>query len=338
MTEFLSEYGLFLAKVITVVVALAALIAVAAAAGRKGGDPASLKVVNLNDRYRKLATQVRKAVLPKDAFKGWRKEQKTAAKARSSQTRPRTFVIDFHGDLRASAVASLRKEVSAVISAAAEGDEVIVRLENFGGLVHDHGLAASQLLRLRDRGIPLIVAVDKAAASGGYMMACVADRVVAAPFAVIGSIGVLAQIPNVHRYLDERGVTVEQVKAGRYKRTVTMFGENTDADRAKLRDELEDVHHLFKELIARWRPNLDIDAVATGEHWYGQRALDLNLVDELLTSDDLLLARAEDRDLYLVSWQGRKKLADRISLLADSGSRGVADALWARLVERRHAG
>ncbi len=338
MTEFLSEYGLFLAKVITVVVALGVLIAMAAAAGRKGSDSAGLKVVDLNERYRKLVAQVRKAVLPKDAFKAWRKEQKAAAKARTAQPLPRTFVIDFHGDLRASAVASLRKEVTAVISTASEGDEVVVRLENFGGLVHDHGLAASQLLRLRDRGIPLTVAVDKAAASGGYMMACVADRVVAAPFAVIGSIGVLAQIPNVHRYLDEHGVTVEQVKAGRYKRTVTMFGENTDADRAKLQGELEEVHELFKALIARWRPDLDIDAVATGEHWYGQRALDLKLVDELATSDELLLTRADERDLYLVSWQGRKKLAERLSSLADSSSRGVADALWARLVERRHAG
>ena len=338
MTEFLGEYGLFLAKVVTVVVALGLLIAIAAASQRKGSDGPGLKVDNLNDRFRRTAGQLRKGILPKDAFKSWRKAQKTEAKTRAAEERPRTFVIDFRGDLRASAVAGLREEVTAVISAAREDDEVVVRLENFGGLVHEHGLAASQLLRLRNRGIPLTVAVDKAAASGGYMMACVANRIVAAPFAVIGSIGVLAQIPNLHRYLDERGVSVEQIKAGRYKRTVTMFGENTDADRAKLRDELEDVHGLFKGLISAWRPGLDIEAVATGEHWYGERALELGLVDELGTSDDLLLARSETRELYQVNWQGRKKLAERLTMLADSGSRGVADALWARLAERRHSG
>ena len=338
MTEFLGEYGLFLAKVVTVVAALGVLVALVAASRRKGSDGPGLKVDNLNDRYRRMAGKVRKAILPKEAFKTWRKEEKAAAKARAAEDRPRTFVIDFRGDLRASAVAGLREEVTAVLSTAREGDEVLVRLENFGGLVHEHGLGASQLLRLREQGIPLTVAVDKAAASGGYMMACVANRIVAAPFAVIGSIGVLAQIPNVHRYLDERGVNVEQIKAGRYKRTVTMFGENTEADRAKLREELEDVHGLFKGLIAHWRPGLDLDAVATGEHWYGERALELGLVDELGTSDDLLLARSEARNLFQVSWQGRKTLAERLTTLADSGSRGFADALWARLSERRHSG
>lgn len=338
MTEFLGEYGLFLAKVVTVVVALGLLIALAAASQRKGSDGPGLKVDNLNDRYRRMAGQLRKATLPKDAFKTWRKAQKAEAKTRAAAERPRTFVIDFRGDLRASAAAALREEVTAVISAAGKDDEVVVRLENFGGLVHEHGLAASQLLRLRDRGIPLTVVVDKAAASGGYMMACVANRIVAAPFAVIGSIGVLAQIPNLHRYLDERGVSVEQIKAGRYKRTVTMFGENTEADRVKLREELEDVHGLFKGLISAWRPGLDIEAVATGEHWYGERALELGLVDELGTSDDLLLARSDARDLYQVNWQGKKKLAERLTMLADSGSRGFADALWARLAERRHSG
>jgi serine protease SohB len=340
VTEFLAEYGLFLAKVVTVVAALGVLIALMAAAQRKGGDGPGLKVDNLNDRYRRIAARVRKAVLSKEEFKTWRKAQKAAAKseARAASDRPRTFVIDFRGDLRASAVTGLREEVTAVLSTAREGDEVLVRLENFGGLVHEHGLGASQLLRLRERDIPLTVAVDKAAASGGYMMACVANRIVAAPFAVIGSIGVLAQIPNVHRYLDERGVSVEQIKAGRYKRTVTMFGENTEADRTKLREELEDVHGLFKGLIAHWRPGLDIEAVATGEHWYGQQARELGLVDELGTSDDLLLARSETRNLFQVSWQGKKTLAERLTTLADSSSRGAADALWARLAERRHSG
>ena len=221
------------------------------------------------------------------------RERKAAAKARKREAkarrkedrsgRPRVFVLDFKGDIRASAVASLREEVTAVLSFARPEDEVLVRLENAGGLVHEHGLAASQLMRVRQRGIALTVSVDKVAASGGYMMACVADRILAAPFAILGSIGVLAQIPNFHRLLDSHGIDFEQFKGGEYKRTVTMFGENTDADREKLRQDIEDIHAIFKTFVTEQRPGLDIDRVATGEHWLGRRAKDLGLCDTLVT-------------------------------------------------------
>lgn len=249
--------------------------------------------------------------------------------------RPRSFVIDFKGDLKASAVPSLREEVSAVLDVAGEHDEVIVRLENYGGVVHEHGLAASQLARIRDRGIHLIVCVDKVAASGGYLMACVANAIHAAPFAILGSIGVLAQIPNFNRALDKHGVEFEQVTAGKHKRTVTMFGKNTDEDRAKLKEELEDVHSLFKDAVAKYRPDLDLDKVATGEHWYGTRALEFGLADELQTSDELLSQRAVDRDLYSLAYKIKQPLQKRLMANIDSALEKADASGWRRAIESR---
>ena len=210
-----------------------------------------------------------------------------------------------------------------------------MRLENHGGIVHEHGLAASQLARIRDRGIPLVVCVDKVAASGGYLMACVASTVYAAPFAILGSIGVLAQIPNFHRMLDSHGVDFEQVTAGKYKRTVTMFGENTDEDRAKLKEELEDVHTLFKDAVAKYRPELDLERVATGEHWYGTRALELGLADTLRTSDELLGERAQDRDVYLVSYKIKQPLQKRLMANVETAMERFDAGGWRRKFETR---
>lgn len=332
MSDFLVDYGLFLAKTATVVAAVVFIIGAAAAASRKERDAGGLTVKSLNQRYRELADVLRKEVLPKREFKALAKAAKSERKARqkgAADDRRRMYVLDFHGDIKATAVASLRHEISAILAVAGEGDEVLLRLENYGGLVHEHGLAASQLARLRERKIPLTVSVDKVAASGGYMMACVADRLVAAPFAVIGSIGVLAQIPNFYRLLDQHGVEVEQIKAGRFKRTVTMFGRNTEEDRAKLTEELEEVHVLFRELISSCRPGLDVERVATGEHWYGRRALELGLVDELGTSDDCLLAALQDKDLYAVRWKGRKTITEKVVAAVE----GSADAVVRGLVK-----
>jgi serine protease SohB len=248
------------------------------------------------------------------------KERKREEKARDRDDapRPRLFVLDFKGDIRASAAASLREEVSAVLTVATDRDEVLLRLENPGGTVHEHGFAASQLLRIKRRGLKLLVAVDKVAASGGYLMACVADRLMAAPFAIVGSIGVLAQLPNFHRLLEQKGVDFEQLTAGRYKRTLTLFGKNTDEGREKLQQEIEEVHELFKRQIQEHRPQVDLERIATGEHWYGVRALELNLVDEIRTSDDFLLEAAKSRDLYHVTFRRRRSMLERLLSGAES--------------------
>jgi serine protease SohB len=240
-------------------------------------------------------------------------KQKDKAAKKGKAPRPRTFVLDFDGDIRASAVESLREEISAVVQVAKPQDEVLLRLESPGGMVHTYGLAASQLRRLRTAGIRLTAAVDEVAASGGYMMACVADQIIAAPFAVIGSIGVVAQIPNFNRLLKEHNIDFELHTAGEYKRTLTLFGENTEAAREKFREELESTHKLFKGFVTDNRPQLDIDRVATGEHWYGSRALELKLIDAMQTSDDYLLAASKERDIFEVHFKRRKAFPERLA-------------------------
>ena len=341
MLDYLLQYALFLAETLTVVAAVAALVllvAALAARRRAGAGTERLEVRDLGARYREMKHVLESGLLRGKARKAAAKARKRDARARakgSRPDRPRVFVLDFKGDIRASAVSSLREEVTAVLAHARPEDEVLVRLESAGGLVHDHGLAASQLLRVRERGIPLTVSVDRIAASGGYMMACVADRILAAPFAILGSIGVLAQIPNFHRMLDSHGIDFEQFKGGEYKRTVTMFGENTDADRAKLAQDIEEIHGIFKRFVSEQRPGLDIDTVATGEHWLGRRARELGLCDELVTSDDYLLAANERADLVGVRYEARKRLAARLaeSLAAFVG--GAEAALWASEKDRR---
>ncbi len=314
MIEFFFDYGLFLAKLGTVAVAIVVVVGVIVALTKRGAHQEGLLVEHLNKRLEGLGDTVRLAVQGKDQFKQTFKERKKEAKelAKKGSQRKRVYVIDFKGDIRATATTSLREEVSAVLAVASEDDQVLVRLENSGGTVHEHGLAASQLLRIKEKNIPLIISVDKVAASGGYLMACVASRIIAAPFAIVGSIGVIAQLPNFNRFLEDKGVDFEQITAGRYKRTVTMFGKNTDEDRGKLKEEIEDVHELFKIQILGHRPQIDIERIATGEHWYGTRALELGLIDEIRTSDDFLSEAAAECDLYGVTFKRKKSLSERL--------------------------
>ena len=320
MLEYVFDYGLFLAKLGTVVVAIIVVGGFIVSEMRRGAEQRGLTVEHLNRRFEELGDTVSRAVLGKAQFKQTAKQRKAERKEldKKGSRRQRVFVIDFKGDIRATATTSLREEVSAILAVASEGDRVLVRLENAGGTVHEHGLAASQLLRIREKELPLIIAVDKVAASGGYLMACVASHIIAAPFAIIGSIGVIAQLPNFNRWLEDKGVDFEQVTAGRFKRTLTLFGKNTEEGREKLREEIEDVHDLFKTQIATHRPQLDVEQVATGEYWYGTRALELGLIDEIRTSDDFLAEAVAEADLYKVSYKRRLPLPERILAGAES--------------------
>ncbi len=337
--SFLQEYGLFLAEAVTVVAAIVTVLVATAvivdrfARGRRSGRH-GLQVRNLNRTYEDLAFALRRQTMPAKAAKvqarALRKQRKALDARRPgpdgavlsgpgpSGARARVFVLDFHGDIRATEVAALREEVTAVVGVARPGDEVVVRLENPGGLVSHQGLAAAQLLRVRSRGVRLVVAVDTVAASGGYMMACVADRILAAPFAVVGSIGVIAQIPNIYRLLDRSGIEFEQVTGGEFKRTVTPFTRTTEEKREKLTSQIADTHALFKEFVGRNRPQLDVEQVGTGEYWYGTRAVELGLVDELVTSDDYLLARSAEADVYAVSWSQGRGATRRLAALVRS--------------------
>ena len=316
MSAFLSAYGLFLAELLTLVVLVIAIVLLIAA-NRRGGHGSGLHIEHLNRHFEETADAVKRAMAGKRGKKEAKarsKERKREEKARAKEEspRPRLFVLDFKGDLRASAAASLREEITAVLAVAGDQDQVLLRLENPGGTVHEHGFAASQLMRIKRRGLRLLIAVDKVAASGGYLMACVADHIMAAPFAIIGSVGVVAQLPNFHRLLEEKGIDFELLTAGRYKRTLTLFGKNTDEGREKLREEIEDVHELFKAQIREHRPQVDVEQIATGEHWYGMRALELKLVDELRTSDDFLLDAAKERDLYAIAFKRKRSFPERL--------------------------
>lgn len=339
MIDYLMQYGLFLAQVATLVAGIGVVVAIIAAAARRERDDERLEIKDLNQRFSNMELTLKRGILPKKAFKAEAKAaKKRMAGKKKSEELGRIFVINFRGDIRASAVASLREEVSAILTLAKSGDEVLVRLENAGGLVHDHGLAASQLARIRQRGVTLTVAVDKIAASGGYLMACVANKILAAPFAVLGSIGVLAQVPNFNRLLTDKGVDFEQFKGGEFKRTVTLFGKISDADRAKFSEEIEDTHALFKEFVASQRPALDINRVATGEHWYGKRAKELNLCDDLKTSDDYLLERSAQTGIFEVKYITKKGLSRKLAAAVDSGISGALEGVSQRLIEDRYAG
>jgi serine protease SohB len=337
MIDLLMEYGLFLAKVATLVVAIAVLMVMGVSVSRRARSVDKLEVKDLNEKYRGMNRIMKGVVLPKKTFKKALKEDKARLKAlhktRAVEPCKRLFVVNFHGDIKATGVASLREEITAILSLAEPRDEVLVRLENAGGLVHEHGLAASQLQRIKRKGIPLTIAVDKVAASGGYMMACVGNRIIAAPFAVLGSIGVLAQIPNFHRLLDQHGVDFELIKAGEFKRTLTMFGVNTDEDRKRFKEHIEDTHTLFKDFVAKHRAQLDMARVASGEHWYGRRAQELNLIDEIMTSDDYLLEASQHADIYQVRYTAGKRLSEKLVSVVRHAL-GRAGAPWRGAQER----
>ena len=245
------------------------------------------------------------------------------------------FVLDFHGDIKATEVQQLREEISTLLTVAKPEDEVIVRLESSGGMVHAYGLAAAQLARIKEAGLNLTVCIDKVAASGGYMMACVAQKIIAAPFAIVGSIGVVAQMPNFNRLLKKHDVDIELHTAGQFKRTLTIFGENDDKAREKFKAELETVHQQFKQFVSEHRPRMDIDQIATGEHWLAAEAKKLGLVDELKTSDEYLSERARDAHLYHLHYAQRKSLQERVGLAASSSAERVVDSLWSRLTQQR---
>jgi serine protease SohB len=327
--EFIHEYGLFLAKSVTVVLAIIVVLMAIAGMMMRGKQRTAeghIELKHLNERLREMRESLQQVLLDKDGLKQLAKAEKAQAKAAAkadkksrregseSARKPTIFVLNFSGDIRAQAVHQLREEISAVLGVAGPQDQVVARLESSGGMVHAYGLGASQLQRVKDKGIRLTVCVDKVAASGGYMMACVADRILSAPFAVLGSIGVVAQLPNFHRLLKKHDIDYEMLTAGEYKRTLTVFGENTDKDRAKVKQDLEDIHDLFKTFVRENRPAVDINEVATGEVWYGRQALERRLVDELKTSDAFLMELCETAEVYEVSYVEKKPLQERLGL------------------------
>lgn len=303
--NFLTEYGLFLVKAITIVFSAlliaggVAFIATRTKIKEKTGKLTLEKINDKYDQYQRLIEQTTHTAAEKKSSKNIKKN--------------RLFLLSFQGDMKASHLNALREEITALIVSKKSGDEVLLCLESAGGMVNAYGLAAAQIQRLKDEKIKLTIAIDKVAASGGYMMACLADHLIAAPFSIIGSIGVIAQLPNFNRWLDKKEIDFEQIFAGQYKRTLTLFGKNTEAGRQKLQEEVDDMHLLFKNFVQHYRPQVDIEKTATGEHWLATRAIDLKLVDEIKTSDDYLLSVKDQFDIYEMKYMIKKSFMDRIS-------------------------
>jgi len=324
--EFLTEYGVFLAKTITVVVAVIIILSAAASAALKGKKPESKEMLieKLNTKFDDVKHVLEESMLDKDQLKEIKKSEKQALKAEKSKPddkkKARVFVLNFEGDIKASAVEGFREAVTAVLQIAQpERDEIVVKLESAGGMVHSYGLASAQLDRIKKKGIKLTACVDKVAASGGYMMACVADTIIASPFAIMGSIGVVAQLPNFSKVLKKNDIDFEILTAGKYKRTLTMFGENTDEGREKFKADLEDTHELFKAYVSERRPSVDIESVANGDIWFGTKALEVALVDDLKTSDEYIVDACQDADVFSIEFKDKKSLMDKLGVAVSSG-------------------
>ena len=341
-------YGVFILEVITLLLVVAAVVAMIIAMKQKKAHlHGELVITDLSKEFEENSKILSNVHLSEDELKEAEKAEKKAEKAKAkslkaqrkkgedteSERKPSLYVLHFKGDISASETAALREEISAIVQVAKPNDEVLLCLESPGGVVHGYGLAASQLMRLKQHNIKLTVVVDKVAASGGYMMACVADKIVSAPFAIIGSIGVVAQIPNIHRLLKKHDVDVDVMTAGEYKRTVTMLGENTEKGKQKFQQELEETHQLFKQFVSQNRPHLDVEQVATGEHWFGQQALNLNLVDEIMTSDDLLLQAMKEKQLIGVKYVVKKSLLQKVGKQAEESADNIA-LRWLKKNER----
>ena len=348
--EFFAEYGLFLAKAVTAVIAVGLVISTIANASQKNrqnNDKGHIEINKLNQQYEQIGEAMSLAMLnesqQKAEAKKQRKEKKKRTKAEgkkdkksdedqsNSSDKKRVFLLSFNGNISAAEVSNLREEITAVLTQANSQDEVVVKLESAGGMVHSYGLASSQLDRLRKQSIPLTICVDKVAASGGYMMACVADKILAAPFAVIGSIGVVAQIPNFHRLLKKHDIDFELLTAGEHKRTLTVFGENTEKGREKFVEDLEETHQLFKSYVSERRPQIEIEKIATGEVWFGTRAAELALIDEIKTSDEYLSEQVTQADVYEINYVQKKKLHQRIGIAAEESADRLLIKWWDRL-------
>ena len=334
--DFLIEYGMFLAKALTIIISIGAVLSMVVSASQKtnrGDDNGEIEILPLNVDFEKTKNKLRIATVEQSEKKIERKKIKKESKNKNAfnlKSKRRVYVVNFEGNIAASAVDNLREEITAILSVANKKDEIVVRLESSGGMVHSYGLASSQLDRIKKAKLKLTICVDKVAASGGYMMACVGDKIIAAPFAIVGSIGVVAQMPNFNKLLKKHDIDFELLTAGEHKRTLTLFGKNTDKGREKFIEELNETHGLFKEYVAQRRPNVDINKIASGEIWFGSRAKELSLVDEISTSDEYICSCFNSAKVFEIKFVRKQKLLQRVGGSVEASITRIAEKLWSR--------
>ena len=337
MIELLIEYCFFLLKVITItfVIVIPILMIVSSSRYKTMGDKGQLIIKNLSEKFESMGTSLRGSQMDPKTYKKFIKEkekkrkQDSKKKNKSSKQKSAIYVLNFQGDVMASDHDKLKQEINAILASKTSCKEVVLKVESGGGSAYAYGLCAAELKRLVDNKIKLTVCIDKVAASGGYLMSCVASKIIAAPWALVGSIGVIAQLPNIHRLLKDNLIDFEMHTAGQFKRTLTVFGENTEEGRQKFISELEDLHIVFKDFVKENRPNVDAMKVSTGEVWQGQKALALGLIDAIQTSNDYLLNLSDKYNLYEVEYHEKKSLGDRFAY----GIQAFVDQLILRVQE-----
>ena len=334
--DFLIEYGMFLAKALTIIISIGAVLSMVVSASLKtnrGDDNGEIEILPLNIDFEKTKNKLRIATVEESEKKIERKKIKKESKNKNAfnpKNKRKVYVVNFEGNIAASAVDNLREEITAILSVANKKDEIVVKLESSGGMVHSYGLASSQLDRIKKAKLKLTICVDKVAASGGYMMACVGDKIIAAPFAIVGSIGVVAQMPNFNKLLKKHDIDFELLTAGEHKRTLTLFGKNTDKGREKFIEELNETHELFKEYVSKRRPNVDINKSASGEIWFGSRAKELSLVDEISTSDEYICSCFNSAKVFEIKFVRKQKLLQRVGGSVEASITRIAEKLWSR--------
>ncbi len=319
--DSLIQIGVFFAQTLIVVLGIIAVLMTIAALSLRAKSEKSPEITKLNDKYKDQKDSLLEVLLSEDDLKKAKKKEKQDLKnkPKDEPLRKKLYVVDFlKGDIQASSVDRFREEITSVLSIAKPGEDVLINVESPGGVVHGYGLAAAQILRLREFGLNVTVSVDKIAASGGYMMACVAHKIIGSPFAIVGSIGVVAQVPNVHRFLKKHDVDYKEYTAGDFKRTVGIFGEITEKGEKKFQEQLESTHVLFKNFVGKFRPHLNMDEIATGEYWFGQQALEKGLIDEIKTSDEFIQKQVDEKDVYKICFEKKPSLSQKLSGLVEA--------------------
>lgn len=341
----MEEIAIFAAKALLILLSLGSLIVLIAVLVARASQKSELEVEPLHKKYKDLGSFLRSFTATKQELKDEQKAEKKAEKKKNKEEakkegdkkiQKRVFVLTFDGDVRASAVDSLREEITAVLQTAGPQDEVVIRLESPGGVVHGYGLAASQLHRIRERGIPLTACVDKVAASGGYMMAVVANQILAAPFAIVGSIGVIAQVPNFNKVLKKLDVDFKEYTAGEFKRTVSLLGEITPKGEEHFIERLNETHVLFKQHVQKFRPQLDLSKAATGDYWYGEEAKLMGLVDGLKTSDDYLLSFEKGTPIFELTYSVKQTWQDKLGQVLGKAVESSLLRVFNRLEKQRY--
>ncbi len=229
---------------------------------------------------------------------------------------PRLAVLRFQGlrDLNASGDQRLSEAIDEVLVNRDHFEEAVVIIDSPGGTTHGYGHAYALLERLSASGLKVTACIDRIGASGGYLMALPADRILAGPFAIVGSVGVVAGIPNVKRLLEEKGVSYRLFVAGDKKRVVHFADDDGPEVREYMDEKLAGIHTQFLQAVEKHRGDrVKLDEVRSGDHWSAEESVEkgLGLVDELQTSAEYLLER--NREVALVMIERRVDITERFA-------------------------